>query len=119
MLENLRNTPLLDEIEAAALRYTEVPFTLSTRIGQLHGVIDLLFQDRERQWHLIDWKTDWLPVDEIEVQALQHRRQIAIYVAAVKQVLGVEPRARLCFLALQGRTHAYTPEELGSGGSFA
>jgi ATP-dependent exoDNAse (exonuclease V) beta subunit len=112
MLDHLRRTDVYAEIDAAVQRLSEVPFTLTTPIGQMHGVIDLLFKDRESNWHLVDWKTDWFPEDQINAQALEHARQIAIYAAAARNTLGVEVNAMVCFLAVRSTVYTYSSEEL-------
>lgn len=112
MLDHLRRTDVYAEIDAALQRLSEVPFTLTTPIGQLHGVIDLLFKDRESNWHLVDWKTDWFPEDQINAQALEHARQIAIYAAAARNTLGVEVNAMVCFLAVRSTVYTYSSKEL-------
>jgi ATP-dependent exoDNAse (exonuclease V) beta subunit len=66
MIDSLRQSTLFEDIQQAKQRFSELPFVLDTPIGKLHGVIDLLFQDRDNEWHLVEWKTDW--VDEGYVQ---------------------------------------------------
>ena len=117
ILDHLRRTGVYAEIDAAVQRLSEVPFTLTTPIGQLHGVIDLLFKYRESNWHLVDWKTDWFPEDQIDAQALEHARQIAIYAAAVRNTLGVEVNAMVCFLAVRSTVYTYSSEELNTAGA--
>jgi ATP-dependent helicase/nuclease subunit A len=112
MVDRLRATALNREIEAAVRRTQEMPFTLSTEIGQLHGVIDLLYQDRAGNWHLVEWKTDWFPDREWQAQVEAYRQQIAVYRLAAQRALGVEVEARACFLAHGCREHVYSAEEL-------
>jgi len=112
MLQHLKRTLLFDEIEAALQRQQEIPFTLALPFGQLHGVIDVLYQDQAGQWQLVDWKTDWFPPQQLVEQAQLHRQQIAIYRLAARQALGVEPTASICFLALQAKTYPYSAQEL-------
>jgi ATP-dependent exoDNAse (exonuclease V) beta subunit len=119
MLDHLRRTELYHEIGNAVERSCEVPFTLSTPLGELHGIIDLLFEDREGEWHLVEWKTEWFPEGKLEKQTLDHRPQIAIYVAAARRVLGLNLDARVCFLGLHARVHAYSALELEGEAAWA
>ena len=114
MLDHLRCTEVYADINVAVQRLSEAPFTLTTPIGQLHGVIDLLFKDRENNWHLVDWKTDWFPENQLHAQALEHARQIAIYAAAAQNTLGVEVNAMVCFLAFRSTVYTYSSEELNT-----
>ena len=112
MLAVLRRAEIFQKVDTAVQRHTEVPFSLSSRLGYLHGVIDLLYQDREGYWQLVDWKTDWFPAVELLEQAHQHCQQIAIYDRAVRQILGVEPRSQVCFLAVRALSYPFAQGEL-------
>ena len=61
MLGNLKRHPLYQTIQTAPQAYREVPFSLKTQERTLHGVIDLLYQDAQGSWHVLDWKTEWTP----------------------------------------------------------
>jgi ATP-dependent helicase/nuclease subunit A len=108
MIDNLKRSALFTEIQSAAQRLSEVPFRLSTEEGEFHGVIDLLYQDSNGGWHLVDWKTEWLPADQVGAHARQHLSQIELYILAAARALGSRPDARLVFL--WPRFVAYTLE---------
>ena len=98
LLMRLVSTELYSKIEASKQRYHELPFNLDSPIGVLHGAIDLLYQDSEGNWHLIDWKTEWaqdkpdfLPDDEDLLQ-------IALYTYAASEMLGITPISVICYL---------------------
>jgi len=98
MLMNLKNHSIYHNIRQAQQRYHEVPFTQTTSAGTLHGVIDLLYQDQNGTWHLLDWKTEWSPKAKIEENAQEHLMQMAAYANAVHQSIGVQPDVALCFM---------------------
>ncbi|MBE0698177.1 MAG: PD-(D/E)XK nuclease family protein, partial [Anaerolineaceae bacterium] len=112
ILEDLRSSKLYTEICSAIQRYSEVPFTLTTPMGVLHGVIDFLYQDPQGHWHLIDWKSEWVSRDQMQAHAGQHALQVAIYAEAARAALGSMPDAAICFLARGARVWRYTPEDL-------
>jgi ATP-dependent helicase/nuclease subunit A len=112
MLAVFRRAEIFSEVDTAVQRHTEIPFSLSASLGHLHGVIDLLYQDRAGNWHLVDWKTEWFPPVQLPEQSRKHCQQIAIYERAVRQILGVKPDVRVCFLAVQAWTYRFTPDEL-------
>ncbi len=98
MLDNLRRAELYLQIGQAVRRRAELPFTLTTRRGQVHGAIDLLYQDSDGSWHLLDWKTAWAPPRAAAERAGEHLEQLAVYASAARQVLGSYPECSLCFL---------------------
>jgi ATP-dependent helicase/nuclease subunit A len=97
MLNHLRHHSLYETINTAQERYTELPVMLYGEHGLVHGSVDLLYQDGDGVWHIIDWKTEYLDGQEHE-QLPTHRQQLALYVSAVQRQLAVTPQAQLCFL---------------------
>lgn len=112
MIDNLRRSPLFDEIQQAKEKFSELPFVFDAPIGKLHGVIDLLFQDQDDAWHLVEWKTDWVDEDNYMDKVAEYRQQTAVYVNAVEKVLGITPDARLCFLGLKNQIYPFPEGEL-------
>ncbi len=99
MLINLKQHRLYEAIQNAALKYREISFTLNSPVGMLHGVIDLLYQDPLGGWHVLDWKTEWSPQEEIEENAQLHLVQMAAYAQAAQYHLGILPEVGLFFLS--------------------
>jgi hypothetical protein len=53
----------------------------------LEGVVDLAFFDRTaRKWLILDWKTNRVPREKIDILRAQYRPQIAAYWKAVTQM---------------------------------
>ncbi len=113
-LERLRLSTLYRKIDAAGERYSEVPFSLETASGVLYGVIDLLYRDGQGQWHVLDWKSEWLASKQRAEQIAGHLPQMAVYAEAVRRIVGVEPVVSLCFLRPQIELHTFTPGELSA-----
>ncbi len=110
MLMKLKQHRLFTTIQMAKQRYHELPFTLATEQGAIHGVIDLLYQDVQGDWHLLDWKTEWTSEENMEQKIQEHLLQIAVYTLAVKQQLGVEPQTSICFLSPRINEYKVDPE---------
>ena len=98
MLKNLKNHQIYRRICQGKQRFHEVPFTQATSSGILHGVIDLLFQDEDGKWYLLDWKTEWTPQAEVEKNAQEHLLQMAIYAKAINKSIGIRAETVLCFM---------------------
>jgi ATP-dependent helicase/nuclease subunit A len=87
MLENLRGQALFHEIEAAAERYCQLPFSLDTPLGTVEGVIDLLYRDGQGAWRLVEWNTEWGQPGEAPELRQELLSQLALYAHAVEQIL--------------------------------
>jgi ATP-dependent helicase/nuclease subunit A len=98
MLENLHGQALFHEIEAAAERYCDLPFSLDTPLGTVEGVIDLLYRDGGGAWRLVEWKTEWGQPGEATELRQELLSQLALYAHAVEQILSAAPRSSLVYL---------------------
>jgi len=113
LLGNLRRSALFGEIAGAEECQTEVPFSLATPVGVLHGVIDLLFLDRAGKWRLVDWKTEPVAREQtLGSAARPHLLQLAVCARAAERFLGLWPRVAVCFLARDAAVYPCTADEL-------
>jgi len=113
LLGNLRRSTLFGDIAGAEERHAEIPFSLATPAGVLHGVIDLLFRDRAGGWRLVDWKTEPVGKEQALQDAVRpHLLQLAVYARAAERFLGLRPRVEVCFLARVAAVYPCTAAEL-------
>jgi len=112
IIAGLRAAPLYAEICQARQRRAEIPFSLTLRGMPLHGVIDLLYQDRQGRWLLVDWKSERIPAAQLREHAERHALQVAVYAEAARQALGQTPQAAVCFLAAGARVWQYSRASL-------
>ncbi|MEX2186426.1 MAG: UvrD-helicase domain-containing protein [Pirellulales bacterium] len=117
LVERLLSMPASGEIAAGRRRLAEVEFLLAwppdaDGAGRaidadsadgaapiLHGFIDMLFQDADGDWHVIDYKTNRVARDEVPATAAAYEMQLILYALAAERTLGVQPKSlRLCFL---------------------
>jgi ATP-dependent exoDNAse (exonuclease V) beta subunit len=84
--------PLLRAALAASRSRREVPIAAADQSGRVvEGVVDLAFAD-ESGWTVVDFKTDAdLDEDDLEV----YRRQVAVYVDAIRRATGEPARGIL------------------------
>lgn len=50
---------------------------------------DLVFEDADGQWHLVDFKTDHFDAAQVDIQARKHREQIRTYVSDLRKLTGL------------------------------
>jgi ATP-dependent helicase/nuclease subunit A len=114
MLVILKKHDLYQRICQAPQKFHEVPFTKASPTGILHGVIDLLIQDQDGGWHLLDWKTEWTPASKLEANIQDHLLQMAVYAHAAQSSLNIQPTVALCFLSPNVTLHLFSPESLAN-----
>ena len=98
--------PLWQELDQAANRRHEVPYSQLRKDGSLEGgYLDVLYRMTHESagWEIVDFKTDTVH-DEEELNKLvkRYERQLRRYSRAVERLLGPVDRARLCFLDDRG-----------------
>jgi hypothetical protein len=101
LLQRFQDHALYNQLSVAE-RHHEVPYSFRLD-GETHsGIIDLLFRlPPDPAWAIAEFKTDRLPegVDlQAHAQEKGYDRQIAAYVQAVEQQLGLTPAVLLVFL---------------------
>ncbi len=100
-------------VRAGAVR-REVEFLLPWPPGQaawrgrfLHGYLDLLYQDEQGRWRLLDYKTNRIPGGDVSQVAARYELQMLAYSLACEQALG-EPLAECTLVLLEpGTEHPF------------
>ncbi|MCD4672556.1 MAG: UvrD-helicase domain-containing protein [Anaerolineaceae bacterium] len=108
LLTRLQKHPLRKEIEEAAERHHELPYSRMAGGYAETGYIDLLYRT-EADWQIIDFKTDM-------IQSTSHRahlvndysKQLHRYAGVITEILGQSVRTRICFLDDHGRVELVT-----------
>lgn len=95
MLLAFIQTPLFAELQQAERIERELPFLLNERHGLIHGILDLLFQDRQGQWHILDYKTG--KGDEEKVKTSGYQRQMELYAHAVYRIMKIAPASAILY----------------------
>ena len=88
MLETFLSGPLGREIAAAPRRLAELNFVLNQPPVRLAGQIDLLYQDAQDTWHIVDYKSDRVAPADVPAHAARYEFQMLTYAAAAGRFLG-------------------------------
>ena len=98
LTSQLLQSPLAKTLGSARELLAEVEFLLKwpprdTTNGQrmIRGYIDCLYQDEQRRWHLVDYKTNRTTAADVPQVAEQYAMQMGVYALAVEQALGTPP----------------------------
>ncbi|MCC2640149.1 MAG: uncharacterized protein K0S45_562 [Nitrospira sp.] len=89
LLRTFMQSPVYDRLRRATVIGREVPFFMPWNGGRqiMEGVIDLLYRNGGDLW-IADYKTDMIPLDQVEARAEMYREQARLYQEAVMQSLG-------------------------------
>ena len=99
MLSQLMASSVPNDLAKSTNIHREVEFAMSwpasTSAGRptlIRGVIDLLYEDRDGGWHVLDYKTNDFPSHATDEQLLApYELQLGIYAHAVTQWFGKPP----------------------------
>ena len=95
------------------ITHSELPFLWRLDQGRcLEGVVDLAFFDpAARKWLILDWKTNRVTREQIDILRTQYRSQISAYWKAVTQMTGACVDAGI-YSTATGQFIGYDPDEL-------
>jgi ATP-dependent exoDNAse (exonuclease V) beta subunit len=107
--EDFRKHSRIDD----ALAHAEMPFFW--RVDEqrvLEGIADLaLFSPRQRRWLVLDWKTDRVDRDDIELLRARYRSQLAAYWTAIREMTKTDVEAAI-YSTAAGALVRYETDEL-------
>lgn len=95
ILTGFFESEIFQKLRNAKKIYREIGFSINERHGRLDGVIDVLFQDAQDAWHILDYKT--AVGDEKKVKEAAYDFQMGIYAAAVQDILKVTPKTAVLY----------------------
>lgn len=95
ILEAFRGSALFSRLASSRRLLREIPFILRERHGLIHGVIDVLFQEGDGRWHVLDYKT--AAGSDEKLLSSGYETQIKLYAHAVYQILGAAPASGILY----------------------
>ncbi|HEY9712047.1 MAG TPA: 3'-5' exonuclease, partial [Chroococcales cyanobacterium] len=97
LLDIFMSSELAGLLRHARKRFHEVPcMTFANEQSQLRRP-DLLFQDANGRWLLVDFKTDHFELSTLENQVNSHRSQLGEYVRHLRKITGLSAVPHLYF----------------------
>lgn len=78
---------LAGELREARQVLRETPFVLDIQGVTITGIIDLLYQDKEGRWSIVDYKTDAIDAADADNHAETYREQLNVYRVATQGFL--------------------------------
>ena len=75
-------------VAAARQAHREVPFVMSLAESEIRGVMDLVFENADGQWEVLDYKAGGTAPQGVEQAAAEHKLQLGLYALAAGKWLG-------------------------------
>ncbi len=107
MQERFCRHELAGQLAKARQCFRELNFAARIGPAVLHGQIDLLFQDAEGSWHIVDYKSDRLEVKDIASHAQRYELQMLVYAAAAARHLGTCCTDAMLYFLRPASTHCF------------
>jgi len=97
LVEKFKNSEL-NTIWSSSLRtFREMPYVISV-VDDVHTRRpDLLLEDKDGQWSIVDFKTDHFDIATIDSHLNQHKKQILQYLNDIEQLTGEKANAYVYF----------------------
>jgi len=100
LLDIFYESELFVLMKRAKRRVTEFPYVLLKETGMESRRPDLIVEDEDGNWLIIDYKTDDVKSDDMVQHARRHAVQLEGYRRDIKALTGLNPATRLYFARL-------------------
>ncbi len=107
MVATLRAHPLGKALEGAKRTLRELDFIMRSGPAMLRGQIDLLYQDADGRWCVVDYKSDRVSADNLPDHARRYELQLLTYASAAARYLDELPTVATLYFLRPGTTHAF------------
>ncbi|MDR1684448.1 MAG: UvrD-helicase domain-containing protein [Elusimicrobiota bacterium] len=100
IIEHFVKTDLFKELKQMRLLAAEMPFTFKDKTGRIiSGVIDAVFETKEGNVFIADYKSDKIEKENIKERSLMYKTQLEYYKAAAQIILpGAQITTALIYL---------------------
>jgi len=112
-MEKFFDSDLFFLMKNARRRLHEIPYFSYVDEGLQDKRPDLLIEDKDGEWHLVDYKIDSFPIEDIEKRAAEHLPQMLGYVRDLRSITGINCAAHL-FFANHGKLYRLKAEVLSN-----
>ena len=107
MIDRMAGAPLWDKLRTARQVLRELPLTLGVDGAILRGQIDMIFEDDQGRWHVVDYKSDRVNESTVVEHAKSYRLQMLLYALAAWRHTGTPPAQATLYFLRAGLTHSF------------
>ncbi len=99
-------------IKSAKKRHPEVPFVLRLHHGIIQGTLDLLYQDEQGDWIILDYKTSLIVDGDLKSHADRYQGQMLLYALACYELLKIKPKAAILYFTRVDKSFEFSLSEI-------
>jgi ATP-dependent exoDNAse (exonuclease V) beta subunit len=96
MVREAMNSPILQRVIKSANYQKEVPFTYKDNGTIFEGIMDVVFKE-EDGLVVLDFKTDLVEKDKLNLKIEHYQPQVKVYSDAIKTIFGQPPKEVILF----------------------
>jgi len=100
LLQTFFASELCNMLKDASRRFHELPYVMKTGTDALVKRPDLILEDHQGRWHVIDYKTDHVSPTAVPLYVQKHTRQLVEYASDLQQLTGLQFTISLYFAQL-------------------
>lgn len=100
LVQTFFGSDLCKMLKDSRRRLNEVPYMISARSDVAVKRPDLILEDHQERWYIIDYKTDHVSLAEVQTQLQKHTRQLLEYANDLRVLTGLQFTASLYFAQL-------------------
>ncbi len=101
LLKNLTSLPIFERMKTAQKIYKEYPFYYKWGSFMIEGIVDLIFQDAQGKWVILDYKTNNIKASEVQKYGKYYEFQTNTYAWILSELLYPIDEVILLFLRPQ------------------
>ena len=98
LLCSFQNTPIYEKLREARQVLKEYPFFYRFQNGVIEGIIDVVFEDSEGHWYVLDYKTNRVTPDYVESLGQYYQFQTDLYAWIISELLHTVDEVVVLFL---------------------
>ena len=87
LLYSFQNTPIFEQLRSAKQVFKEYPFFFKFQKGVIEGIIDVVFEDHEGKWFVLDYKTNKVRPEHIETLGQYYQFQTDLYAWVMSELV--------------------------------
>ncbi|HNX68687.1 MAG TPA: UvrD-helicase domain-containing protein [Candidatus Omnitrophota bacterium] len=95
LVKGFIQSPVFKQLQKARRIERETDFVLNGRHGLIYGKLDVLFEDEQGEWHILDYKT--ATGDEAAAKKSSYDLQLEIYALAAQKILKLPVRSGILY----------------------
>ncbi len=105
LIETFIQSNIYAETQKSKRHFPELSFVLRLKRGIIQGSLDLLYETKNGEWMIVDYKTSEITKDETRERGEAYRTQMELYALACAEITGVMPKKAVLYFVKPDTTY--------------